>query len=69
MQEAVYQPYDFLALHFYRAHISILKQITIGCHIPKLCLQIIEHELEWEELCNGIGQGTIQCGLMWSDVI
>ena len=50
MQEVVYQPYDFVAPDSCSAHVSILERITIGCHVPNLRLQIIEHEMEWEEL-------------------
>jgi hypothetical protein len=28
----------------------MLKQSMMGCHVPKLRLQIIEHDMEWEEL-------------------
>ena len=50
MQEAGYRRSDHPSPASCRAHVSILEQITIGCHIRKLRLQIIEHEMEWEEL-------------------
>lgn len=50
MQEAVYWCCDFPAPDSCKSHVSILKQIVIRCHIRKLCLHIIEHDMKCGEL-------------------